>query len=153
MSTPAGATTEATRQGPVQNYDPQHLVGGLLEEEEPVPLLYFTSFMEAWVTASTSSACLLAMLPLASALSLSNSFLVVTEMDNELVHPWARHVPGGVLHLLHRKWLLFPASAFCVSVLSLTGEIGPPADKLCFVQGNIQSFFPYEYPSCWKSYT
>ena len=53
MSTPANATTEATRQEPVQSYDPQHLVGGLLEEEEPIPLLYFTSFMEAWVSAST----------------------------------------------------------------------------------------------------
>ena len=53
MSTPAGATTEAPQQGPVHTYDPQHLVGGLLEEEEPIPLLFFTSFGEAWVTAST----------------------------------------------------------------------------------------------------
>ena len=45
-TTPAAAGPAATA-----DYNPHHLVGSLLdEEEEPIPLLYFTSFAEAFVS-------------------------------------------------------------------------------------------------------
>lgn len=59
MTTPASngvpvGTTGGVATGPQanmnQDYNPHALVGSLLEEEEePVPLLYFTSVPEAWV--------------------------------------------------------------------------------------------------------
>lgn len=60
MTTPASngvpvGTTGGVATGPQanmnQDYNPHALVGSLLEEEEePVPLLYFTSVPEAWVS-------------------------------------------------------------------------------------------------------
>lgn len=64
MSSPA--TGEAALPGvnadgnlPTQDYNPHALVGALLDEdEEPIPLLYFTSFCEAWVRTTLYLACL-----------------------------------------------------------------------------------------------
>ena len=59
MTTPASngvpvGTTGGVATGPAanmnQDYNPHALVGSLIdEEEEPVPLLWFTSVPEAWV--------------------------------------------------------------------------------------------------------
>ena len=44
-------TPEVSGPAAVAEYNPHHLVGSLLdEEEEPIPLLYFTSFAEAFVS-------------------------------------------------------------------------------------------------------
>ena len=43
-------TPEVSGPAAVAEYNPHHLVGSLLdEEEEPIPLLYFTSAAEAFV--------------------------------------------------------------------------------------------------------
>lgn len=51
---PAGTTGAAAPEAVSnQEYNPHHLVGSLIdEEEEPIPLLYFTSIPEAWVSIS-----------------------------------------------------------------------------------------------------
>ena len=50
---PAGVAAPANQ---AQEYNPHALVGSLIdEEEEPVPLLYFTSVPEAWVRSPHAS--------------------------------------------------------------------------------------------------
>lgn len=53
MSSPAtnGVPSGTAEAVPGQaEYNPHHLVGSLMdEEEEPIPLLFFTSIPEAWV--------------------------------------------------------------------------------------------------------
>jgi hypothetical protein len=48
-----GGEAQHNEQLPAEAYSPQALVGSLMDEdEEPIPLLYFTSFYEAWVSTS-----------------------------------------------------------------------------------------------------
>jgi hypothetical protein len=45
-----GGEAVHNEQAPTEGYNPHNLVGSLIdEEEEPIPLLYFTSVCEAWV--------------------------------------------------------------------------------------------------------